>query len=248
MNGLSAHQHPVGVPLTTYGNPGGAPRISPALLRGAKELTTIFEKRTAKLKDEYEEKIRVLIKERDAALVEASEGRSQGSDIGHAAQLAALRAEHDSERVQWEKERSQWQEERGRWEQERARGSEQLMKWATETNAIAKEREARQALERQVEVLRKEKEDLKEAMNSVLGAAAQVQDAEVQPLAGGSLGEMRANQSHGLALEATPPLSPARSMTLRTMASSGTLSTLKSPSQEPVPMQGLPPSHPDGSS
>ncbi|RPD75410.1 hypothetical protein L226DRAFT_612468 [Lentinus tigrinus ALCF2SS1-7] len=68
MNGLSDPHPPLGVPLTAHVNPGGAPRVSPALLRGAMELTAIFEQRTAKLRSEYDEKIRILVQERDAAL------------------------------------------------------------------------------------------------------------------------------------------------------------------------------------
>ncbi|KAI0720792.1 hypothetical protein C8T65DRAFT_632825 [Cerioporus squamosus] len=238
MNGLSAHQPPVGVPLATHVNPGGAPRVSPALLRGARELTMIFEQRTAKIKGELEEKIRVLTQERDAALVQAS-GHSQEAVVARVAQELRLerdtwlqeRSQWDQERSQFERERSQWTKEREIWEQERA-------KWAEEKSAFAQEREARRALEQQVEVLKNEKEELKEAISSMLGAAARVQSGEMQQGGSGSLRENDANQRYVSVLEAVPQAhSPARSTTLQTLASSSTLSTLKSPSQEPVPMQ-----------
>ena len=162
MNGLSAPQPPVGVPLvvslcannslqrrqhclqTHVNAAGGAPRISPALLRGAMELTAIFEQRTAKiradyeesiakLRADYEEKIRVLTQERDAASAQASDLPQHGHGALDA-ELAKLRVELDTwrtqcekeraervlERAQWEKERAQWEKERAQWEKERA--------------------------------------------------------------------------------------------------------------------------------
>lgn len=156
------------------------------MLRGAKELSTIFEQRTAQLKAEYEEKIRVLTQERDAALAQCSEDRTQDSDIMHVAELVALRTERDNLL-----QGSQWQEERARWEQEHERWQEQLMKWAEEKNAIAKER---RALEQQVKDLIKEKEELKERIMSMIGTAVP-EDVEIAPAGGDSLGEMNADVS-----------------------------------------------------
>ena len=227
MNGLSAPQPPVGVPLvvsvcannslqrrqhclqTHVNAAGGAPRISPALLRGAMELTAIFEQRTAKiradyeesiakLRADYEEKIRVLTQERDAALAQASDLPQDGNDALNA-ELATLRAEIDtwrdqyekeraqrvSERAQWEKEhsqdRAQWEQERERWKED---GSEQLLKWEQEKNAIAKERAIHQALEQQVDALQKEKTELQETNKTLLAQKAQLQstDAHVSSL------------------------------------------------------------------
>ncbi|KAI0739125.1 hypothetical protein C8Q80DRAFT_1275293 [Daedaleopsis nitida] len=124
MNGVpSAAQppqpQPQGVPPpvpphpTDHASPVPLLQTSHALFRGAQSLMALIEIRTAAVQAEYEERIRVLLQERDALSAQA---RDQPVGAASNAELIALRREREV----WQQQRIMWEDERKKWIEERA--------------------------------------------------------------------------------------------------------------------------------
>ncbi|CDO77072.1 hypothetical protein BN946_scf184473.g16 [Trametes cinnabarina] len=95
------------------------PQISQALLQGAREISAILERRMANLRAEYEEKLKMITRERDELLAQSSRGAEIPEAIAN--ELEALRDErdgHEQEHVQWETERTALLKERARYQEE----------------------------------------------------------------------------------------------------------------------------------
>ncbi|KAI1784870.1 hypothetical protein LXA43DRAFT_1040670 [Ganoderma leucocontextum] len=123
---------------------GDSPRLSAALIRGAQKLTELFEKRTAALRADYEQRIRVLTTERDALLA-ASRGQTSQvpTEAADGSELEALRAEHLvllRERADREQERAAWDQERAEWNKERAMAQGERANWKEERLMVEAER------------------------------------------------------------------------------------------------------------
>ncbi|KAI0716372.1 hypothetical protein C8Q76DRAFT_405172 [Earliella scabrosa] len=163
MNGVVApgpSQPPLAAtaPPQTHAHQAAPPRISPALLRGATQVSELIERRVNAVKTEYEDKLNGLVKERDALLARFPEKQPS---IAVDAELATLR----SERVQWEEQRRKLEDERDtltrdRDEQARAR--------------LAAEEETRR-LQEELQSLRVENAQLKETLRTSHEAALRMQ-------------------------------------------------------------------------
>ncbi|OSC96595.1 hypothetical protein PYCCODRAFT_1462379 [Trametes coccinea BRFM310] len=96
----------------------GQPQVSQALLQGAREIASILERRIANVKAEYEDKLKLITRERDELLAQKA---SPGIPQIVADELEALRDDrdgHEQERAQWEIERGAFLQERARYQQE----------------------------------------------------------------------------------------------------------------------------------
>lgn len=122
----------------------GPPRISAALIRGAQQLTEIFEKRTAILRADYEEQLRALTAQRDALLTILRGQRSQGpKEVADGAEAEILRVERAAllrERTDRDQERAAWDQERAEWNRERVMAQEERAHWNEERLMVEAER------------------------------------------------------------------------------------------------------------
>ena len=131
------------------------PPVSQALLRGAQQLSELFQSHHAALRTEYEERIRALTAERDALLAARQTQTSQPSqDVApypDASELEALRAEqfvwrqeqskHMQERAAWSQERAQYQQERESWALESAKMDAERVQWQGTVARLTQERD-----------------------------------------------------------------------------------------------------------
>ncbi|KAI0760065.1 hypothetical protein C8Q74DRAFT_200382 [Fomes fomentarius] len=202
-------------------NQGTSSRVSPALLHGAEKLSQLLDRRVNAVRAEYEEKLRVVTRERDALL--------SGNAIKPEAALYAELATHRAARETRAQEHAGWAE-------ENKKLAEEIKRLAEERDSLARDRDDRSnrlyeaekeatRLFSEIEVMRSENEKLKRAL-------AAASHAQTQP--------MRASEQ--------PPSSPlefihsptARSSTLPTLADSSSTLSLSSTSSTPNP-------HPDPS-
>ncbi|KAI0630992.1 hypothetical protein C8Q77DRAFT_176865 [Trametes polyzona] len=236
------------------------PPISPALLRGGRELTAYFEKRLASFRAEYEERIRTLTQERDAAL--ASRASNTPGPVDNALlyhEIENLRQENENfknERARWERAEIQHANERLTWENEIRRLRVENREAAQAREELLKAQEAwqqeRAALQQQYETLRRESDAKLQEVIASKDAIIQELEARAKWLESAQAGQSveqptvrdsDQNKFDALDIFQSPP-QPESTYHPSSSTTMGTISSINSPTSDNVAMQVDEPSRP----
>ncbi|EIW55260.1 uncharacterized protein TRAVEDRAFT_66522 [Trametes versicolor FP-101664 SS1] len=235
---------PSTVPTDHHAEMQRPPQISQALLQGALEISAIFERRVTDLRADYENTIRALVQERDALLARSNANTGPEVNGPLIEELEALRMQSES------------------WRQERAQLERTL---ADYTNERANSAQERTRLEQECEKLRQAREELQNDRTALLQECGRIQSEkdiklqesqEIITAKDASIQELEARvrwlESMQAASPSQPPTvldqnqfdpvdifqSPLRLEAYATMSSTlGTMTPIKSPSLDSVPMQ-----------